>query len=188
MTLLTEFAAAAGALHRATGCVEWLSRQGIAAEVTFGPHACIAGVARIRTEGNCYEPDPDGQQAIIVPVSLSYETCELDPYDLVAWHPAEPGRWFARRGAADILNPEAIERSVSMDEPLQVRETPLAWLQGGMTGIVVLDWTAHLPLLLPPKLEICCATPELGHRLLNQLRKHRDALPLVKVPEARDAV
>jgi hypothetical protein len=66
--------------------------------------------------------------------------------DLVAWLPADPWRWWVRRGAVPVLGEAEIERAAFLDAPLYLFGTPHDWLfnhgKGGYwPSCCVLDWT-----------------------------------------------
>lgn len=102
-------------------------------------------------EGEAYQPHEDGQWCFLTPVlrvdlemwcCLVWD-CRFDPgvvwdeiaevVDIVAWHPATPGRWARRTGLADMLG------EVAADEPVRVHRTPLAWLRAGGEGVCFLE-------------------------------------------------
>jgi hypothetical protein len=97
------------------------------------------GVARIAaTKGGTYSPDPDGELALIVP---AYEGDVL--VDLVAFKSSEPERWWLRTGNGWALGLEyVLDPYLWHGETAELHKTPLAWLQGGCTGLCVVDWTA----------------------------------------------
>ena len=98
------------------------------------------GVARVRVEGDAYEPDADGFEALVV---ASFTDPPRRPdgrwrapnevIDLIAFRPVEPGRWWSRGGIVAALGEEMI--GDFSDDPVRVWRNPLAWLQAGATGI-----------------------------------------------------
>ncbi len=166
--LLHEFGAANGALH--SGSVEWVIEHGVPSDAIWCSQNARIGVGPIETAGQHFEFNPDGQPAIVLACCwLSERTVWQEPLetlvDLVAWHPAEPDRWFLRRGTAAILNPEAIERAVFLEEPLFLWESPLQWLQCGMKGSVVLDTRADVAFWLGGVRQIYCQSRRLAERI-----------------------
>ena len=75
-----------------------------------------------------------GADALIFPTEAG------DVFDLVAWYPAEPARWWVRHGLAAVMGVEAIQRACHFDEPLVLHQTPLDFLRANGVGSVVLDW------------------------------------------------
>lgn len=167
--LLQEFAktAAKAAQPKTTA---WLGRHGIGRDVIFGPHCSIVGVERTEIDGPQYQPIVDGHPAIVTPVSYDYGSCALDPFDLVAWQPAEPCNIYLRTGIAEILNPAAVERAAICDEPLILHLHPLAWLQHDMAGVVILNWRAYICFLLGRIDRVIVTDRRLFWRLQNKLK------------------
>lgn len=183
-SLLHEFAGQAAVTPKT---IEWLAGYGIGAGVVFGPHASTVGVDRIAITGDLYEPDPQGQPAIIVPVSFEYEPEWFEPFDLVAWLPDDPARLYRRTDVADILNPVAIERAAHFGEPLALWSSPRAWLQAGLAGAVILDWRSYLSLHLGG-LKVLCDTKELAERLSRKVAsEQRAAQPTIRTRGIRHA-
>ena len=97
------------------------------------------GVARVRVEGDAYEPD-DGVEVVVV---AAFEGPPRRPdgrwrapnqiVDLVVFRPVEPGRWWSRGGIVAALGEEMI--GDFDDQPVQVWRNPLAWLRSGATGV-----------------------------------------------------
>ncbi|MFG0245757.1 MAG: hypothetical protein ACF8MF_06885 [Phycisphaerales bacterium JB052] len=155
--LLNEFVTYAAAAARATDArlagaygvpLDWLQSG-----------AARYGIASGNTQGQHWQPDPIGRPLLVLPdVPLADPDDErlgaVDIGDLIAFNPHEPTRWWARTGAAVMLNPEGVERGQHHAEPVHVHATPLDWLRAAGAGIVVLDWSGHLPLRLagPPRL------------------------------------
>ena len=67
---------------------------------------------------------------------------DAQPIDMVAWHMAQPSRWWLRRGAGVLLGEIEVEHAVTYGEPLRVHRTPLGWLRAAGEGVVILDWGA----------------------------------------------
>ncbi len=95
----------------------------------------MCGTARIQPDGELYQLDDDGLEAVILPVLDGGETI-----DLLAFNLANPARWWLRLDQAAYIGGDALGDAV-MDEPVRVFRTPLAWLQAGAPpdGLVVLD-------------------------------------------------
>ena len=97
----------------------------------------MCGTAGIRPDGELYQPDGDGFEAIVVPIFDAGATI-----DLLVFNPANPAKWWLRLGAHWALGADALDR-VWHDEPLVVYRSPLCWLRAGCPphGLCVLDWT-----------------------------------------------
>jgi hypothetical protein len=106
---------------------------------------------RVVIDGNdLYRPDPSGQPAWIIPVSVvDPEIPELieavDPLgivslgpivDLIAFHPAAPNRWALRRGLAPALG--VIEPQCCDPASVAVHRDVTDWLRSGCRGIILL--------------------------------------------------
>jgi len=122
----------------------------VTAGVGWGAIADVAPAhALIRvSQDTAFEPDEEGGHAFVIPVRVeSTVTPEaFDPaaavrdggaVDLVAFHPAKPHRWALRCGNAEWLG--AIEPQYLAPDSVRVWRTPLAWLQAGCRGIVLLS-------------------------------------------------
>lgn len=83
--------------------------------------------------------DPDGQAAAIIEALLFDHDREPFTADLVAWPLNEPRNFVTAMGlndGADVLGPvNMVQRGGA---PLVIHRTPLAWLQAGCDGCVIL--------------------------------------------------
>ena len=187
--LLQEFCEANAALH--DGALDWTLRQGVPESAIYKTNGAIIGVGRIETSTSYFEFNPGGRPAIVLAALWMYERTLYEEAletigDLVAWHPAEPDKWYMRRGVAAVLNPEAIERAVHFGEPLPLWETPLAWLQNGMAGCVVLDWQADLTFHFGNVRQINCQSRRLAGQIDTALRQQHQ-MPEILHREVRNA-
>lgn len=181
--LLSEFASmATTAVEKAP---EWLVQQGVPRSVLYGPHASVVGVARIETDGRHYQPVPEGQPAIAVPVSYSITAAALEPIDIAAWVPSDPSRWYVRTGYGDILGAEAIDEAAHYEVPLPVYSTPLAWLQAGMGGACLLNLKSAASYLTNAD-RIFTDTEQLSASLRRAMARHIQ-MPTVKTMENLNA-
>lgn len=91
------------------------------------------GLAKIVRHRPFYEPDPDGDHAIVIPVMYDDELV-----DLLAFDARRPSDWFMRLGGEPLLGAGALADQL-LEKPLHVYRTPLSWLQAGCDGVVILD-------------------------------------------------
>lgn len=95
--------------------------------------------AKVRTDGRFFVLADDGEWMVIVPVM---EDGEID--DLLAFHPSSPEKWYRRYDGPAFLGGDCL---VAASVPPILHPHPLAWLQHGGDGIVVLNWSAARPVL-----------------------------------------
>ena len=115
-----------------------MTQEHVASLLALGvppPAVDMCGAAKIRPDGDLYQPDDDGLEAVILPCFDAGETS-----DLLAFAPDAPERYWLRLGQAAYLGGDALGDAV-MDEPVRVFRSPLAWLRAGAPadGLVVLD-------------------------------------------------
>ncbi len=113
------------------------------------------GVERINASGRLYMPSPTGFPALILaiwspaPPSIYCAVDDPEILDLIALRTDDPGRWWYREGAQDlILGEDHYLDAITAQVPLKVFESPLAWLRGGCNGCVFLGdcearWSAE---------------------------------------------
>lgn len=172
--LMAEFVAYAAATTRATDArlagaygvpLNWLQSG-----------ATRYGVVRATAEGKHWQPDHLGRPLLTLPdVPLADPDDErlgaVEIGDLIAFDPRDPTRWWVRTGGAVVLAPEEVERAQHYAEPLTVHPHPLAWMQAGGTGVVVIDWSAHLALHLSGPPRLVAADLVTGERLDSHLNR-----------------
>ena len=104
--------------------------------------------SRITTFGRGFDLSPSGFPAVIQPVwrgpapslECGVENPVLD--DLIAWCPADPGKWWYRWAAAwPALGDHFIDEAHMDGRPLDCHLTPLEWRRGGCRGTVMLGIT-----------------------------------------------
>jgi hypothetical protein len=161
-----EFSAAVCNLPPAT--IHWLRRFRIPDSVIFGKPLML-GVAKVQTfPSGFYEPNDDGANAVIIaegwPELPIWDVIE----DLVAFKPQNPGHWWRRRGEVQLLGAYNIRPEPVF--PLAVHETPLSWLQAGVQGVCIVDWSFDPErLLYAGPLEV--ETPFLKSRLERRIQQ-----------------
>ena len=151
------------------------------------------GRARIEViNGQSFQFNEDGKEAIIVPACYDYEYCgfEETSVDLIACFLDHPTRFFTLLSNEPILNPAAIEKAepcLGTDEVLLIHETPLEWLQAGMKGVVILDWRANLPFHLGGVRRIYAANAILAKRIEKALTSPTWPTPEIRFREPKHA-
>ncbi len=142
----------------------------------------MCGTVKIRPDGDLYQPDADGLEAVVVPVFDGDQTV-----DLLAFNLANPARWWTRTGAHWALGGDALDR-LWLDDRLHIHRMPINWLQAGAqpNAIVVLDWRqAAAQLLAVPSI----IGDDYEHALeIEQHLKATQTIPNISFPaEARTA-
>lgn len=158
---------------------------------------CPLGFERVETEGALYSPSNDGQGAVILPV---FEWVAGGPFldedgrllaeppepelvlaDLAAWLPSDPGRWWLRRNApATMLGRENLEDAARGEAPIQLFKEPLAWLQDGGHGVVILN-SSHLQYVFQGLPEVICEDIEHGRWFANWMKQPTPPIPAISV-------
>lgn len=111
----------------------------------------LAGVARIKVEGDRWYPAEDGKKAFITPIRratenyLDLEALDVNQtnregvlVDMVAWHPSRPGAWALREGDAQVLGNVQYHLGDERRKIVTLHKDPLDWLRAGGTGLAVL--------------------------------------------------
>lgn len=185
--LFEEFAAAVAMATRRD--FDLLTASGASRRfLTHG--ACRYGVSAIVPERDGgYQPTESGELAYIIPAiplaaPWDRDFPSEDVGDLIAWRMSCPSRWWWRSGTVAILNPRAIDRAEIMRESLAVYSSPLAWMQAGGAGCVVLDPRADLRLHFGGVSHVSADTVELGVAIERRLRTPRPPLPRIFVKRA----
>jgi hypothetical protein len=138
LMLLREFEAAQARAHEA---MDLLVTKGVSVSsfMTSG----WPGVDSVKVVGRLYHPHPHGYAMIILPVWYGHGPLYLDSpvlADLVAFRVDQPDRWFYRDGKPGlVLGNESLDHAITTATPITLFETPLAWLQGGCDGAVILE-------------------------------------------------
>ena len=104
----------------------------------------LFGLAPIETHrAGLFDMAEDGDKVVILPCG-EYDGLLWHLEDLVAFKLDQPGRWWRRTSAADVLG---VVNSFSV-EPRRLYSTPLEWLLNAGCGLCVLDWTRDPATLL----------------------------------------
>jgi hypothetical protein len=83
-----------------------------------------------------------GERALVLPI-VSPESGDI--IDLAAFRPETPRSTWLFTGAGRFLGDEAIREAEHFGKPLEIRESPLAWLRAKCSGLVILDWQQLWP-------------------------------------------
>ena len=185
--LLREFSAATAGVKRVH--FDLLEKRGVPHEFLWR-NAMRFGIARIAVlSDGTYQPIEDGMPAIIVPANPLLSPAEFeegddinDIGDLIAWTPKQPDTWSCRTGTVPFLNGRAISAAEYRRERLKVCATPLAWMQAGGEGIVILDRRAYLPFWLGGLTDIIADPPDFAREIDRRLEEQAAARPRVLVP------
>ncbi len=105
------------------------------------------GWTRVSTMGGrCYTPNDTGDVMVVQSVwggaapSIFKAVENLVLADLIAWHPEEPTRWHYRIGdPGAVLGADLLDLAHAEGLPISFALTPIAWLQGGCIGAVLLE-------------------------------------------------
>jgi hypothetical protein len=100
----------------------------------------VTTIRPLRDGGFEFAPVNDDKAVVAAVIEAYASDCETVS-DLVAWPVADFTRVRRMFGRADCLGSWNIASAASyvLDTPLMVYRTPLAWLQAGCRGVVVLD-------------------------------------------------
>lgn len=143
-------------------------------------------VSGVQSDGRRFEPCPDGTLAAWCECYAEDAETVLD---VVAWSLDQPDRFLTLTGAAPALGMAAAANpaTYALGFPLRLHRTPLAWLQAGCDGAVILDQAAGgrwLRDLEPPRL----AAEDAAHaRDLDAMLKAASPMPRIMVPSTRAA-
>jgi hypothetical protein len=140
----------------------------------------MVGMAPIETHaGGLFDIVDDGTLAVVVPIG-EWDGVNWLLEDLVGFELSDPGRWWRRLGAVQILGTVPAEPVF----PLRLYDTPLAWLRVGGWGAVIVDWRFDPEVLVGPiEVETC----SLKARLERRIKDAALARFKISVREVRDA-
>ncbi len=149
-------------------------------------HGDIGGL-NARMSGRFFELDENGEFMIAQAVwrdTPSPSNPVGDPilYDIIAFHPGRPNKWYFLRGEPGlILGEKAHHRASLFDEPLIIHSNPFSWLTSGCVGSVLLDH--HGLNQLYGLHEIICENVEHGTRIETGLSiYYKTNMPRFSVP------
>lgn len=127
----------------------------------------------VKISGKYFELDENGSLMVAQGVwenqpSLSNYVEEPLLFDIIAWHPSQPYKWFYLRGETGlILGEKSLFEAQIFGMPLYVYETPLEWLKAGMKGIVLLDfYSLHCLIGIE---QVVFTNPHFGQKIKNRL-------------------
>ena len=161
---------------------------GIPNSAIFGDRALVR-VARIVTHSDgFFDFHDEGEPAIIVPEGEPEVPGWAEIDDLVAFKPTDPGNWWLRRGAVDLLGAYNI-RPWKL-APTRIFESPLSWLKAGGNGVCILNWALNPGSVLLGAGHLQVESLALKTRLESRIKEAALAPFHIKVattPEARHA-
>jgi len=176
--LLTEFAVAVNGMTAATD--GYLKSLGVPEYLLYGG-ASHVGVTRAElSDEGTYQPFDAGVQVLVSPVGIQGEDGWDVIVDLVAFRARDPSRWWYRTGVGRLLNPEGVRRAEHFGAILPVWSSPMSWLRSGAQGVVILDWSVHLPFWLSGVQAVACENRALAVRLQAALK-----IPAMSAPDVR---
>ncbi|MFI5030610.1 MAG: hypothetical protein ACHQPH_07915 [Reyranellales bacterium] len=123
------------------------------------PGPPLWGVTRVSTDKRFYEPDPDGQPAVIAPAYESGGLADLVAISLRGGHAMR-----LRRGEVAFLGSDAVLAAYDLRRPLMLFENGLSWIRNGCAGAVIVDWS-RIARELAAVPAIACETARLANRV-----------------------
>jgi hypothetical protein len=129
------------------------------------------GIAHVSAGREFYQPEEEGELAVIVP---AFEGPLL--VDLVACSLATRAM-RSRFGIASVLGHDWIADAF-LGTPLSVFDDALTWLGGGCRGVVILDWQ-DAPLLLREVSALHCESERTAGRLTEAFERPRPYPPIL---------
>lgn len=154
--LLSELAACRASLARRPALLAIARRAGLDPAVHFAD-GTLCGIDRVIVDGAFYQPDPEGEPALI---AGAVDYGEL--IDLVATSVLPSGFGLrTRRGEAQLLGREVLEDSRFLGPPLKLYDSAWSWLREGRQGCVIVDWR-RAPFQLEDVPALICESHALG--------------------------
>lgn len=134
---------------------------GVGNEALYLAGRSIIGFGRIAPEEpDAFRFDDDGLPALIVPAGEPERGGGWRAiYDLIAFRPEAPARWWSRTGLADALGD--LGDAAWRGGIVHLHSTPLAWLQAGGKGLCIVNPTADPRQVLAGADEVVCDSPAL---------------------------
>ena len=149
--------------------VERFLRMGIPRRIVYGPRHYLGVACIITSSDGLFEFHEDGELALIVPEGEpavpGWEWID----DLIAFMPNNPGRWWRRRGDADLLGASNI--TPWRLSPLTLHGSPLSWLLAGASGICITNWSLDPIAILAGAGRLEAETPTLKRRLERRIQE-----------------
>lgn len=137
-------------------------------------------ITRIRTRHDgLYEPDSDGDEAMIVPVQDRHG--EL--VDIVAWFLDKPEIWWLRLGdETPFLGTRNLAMAAYYGDPITLHPNPESWLLAGRKGVCILKWSWRLDDLFEGVGVVECSSTPLQRKLIASLRRWEHRLVVRQEP------
>ena len=157
---------------------DWLHLQGVPPLALLAwPGPVLVGEIETHTIG-VFDFAEAGRRAFIQPVLSGPAYSDL--IDLVAWCPADPGKWWSQCYSGVPLGVGYLDRAeISGASFVVLRRDPLSWLKSGGTGVVPLDWTMTVNTLRGFR-HVICEDAAHGEDVQRRL-----ATPAQRMPEVR---
>ena len=177
--MVSEFSSALGTMTLATD--NYIRSLGIPDDLLYGGPSYVGVTRADLSDETTYQPLDAGVPVLVVPVGIQGESGWDVIVDLVAFRARDPATWWHRTGNGVLLNPEALRRAEHFDDLLPVWSSPLSWLRSGGQGVVVLEWSAHLPFWFAGVNALACEDHALARRLEASLQAPTGKFPDVRV-------
>jgi hypothetical protein len=109
----------------------------------------------------------DGIFCTLLPI---YDPVSFEVFDVIAWEPSRPGRWWWQSGLATHLGEDdLLAIQLAPRRGIRLVENPQAWLDAKSPVVCILDWNADLRALLRDVSTIHCSTLRLAEFLERRL-------------------
>jgi hypothetical protein len=121
--------------------IGWFCDLGIP-RVTILAEPLMIGVSFVETwSDGFYEPNDDGELAVIIAEGWPEPPIWDSVDDLIAFKPTDPSRWWRRLGEVQMLGNYNIRPEPVF--PTTLYDSPMSWLQAGGTGLCIVDWAIN---------------------------------------------
>lgn len=152
--------------------------------------AFLPGGVEASVSGKLWEPRAGGQRMVTLPVVMGMDESDDGDRlpalaDICAFDPAEPHRWYLRRGeygmilGGDNLAVSIAGRTLGLDDEIVVYPDPLSWMLGGATGACFLSDRECRQSIMGAKL--VCADKMLAFQIDSWLHSGDPAWPEIRV-------
>lgn len=132
---------------------------------SLGISCPLIGVAKIKTDGGLWEPDPEGVQHLIYPVLDGPHICDVEMLDchandnptpldlfrnpvpivdLIAWRTTKPEIYLRAGNVWALGQWECRWTCEDEKDPLIIYDTPLSWIKATLPGALIIDWQSAM--------------------------------------------